>query len=58
MAVATRTSARRNYRSYVDLSKFTSMEIEHKHDTGSVIPHEADGHLHPDSLKDFAKVVN
>lgn len=39
MAVNERIAARRNFRAYVDISKFTGMEIEHKHDTESVINH-------------------
>ncbi len=33
MGVAERVAARRNFRSYVDISRFTGMEVEHKHDT-------------------------
>lgn len=57
MAVSTRMASRRNFRSYVDISKFTGMEVEHKHDTESVINHENDGHVHPKTVKDFTKYV-
>ena len=38
MEVAQRHAARKNFRHYADLSKYTGMEIEHRHDTGGVIP--------------------
>ena len=34
------------------------MEVEHKHDTSSVIPHKFDGHVHPESVEDFSKNVD
>ena len=58
MNVAERFAARKNYRSYVDISKFTGMEVEHKHDTSSVIQHKYDGHVHPESIQDFSKTVD
>jgi UDP-2,3-diacylglucosamine pyrophosphatase LpxH len=57
MAVANRMAAKKNYRHYVDISKFTGMEVEHKHDTESVIPHLADGHYHPQASHGFQKHV-
>ena len=57
MAVHQRAAARQNFRSYVDVSRFTGMEIEHKHDTESVISHENDGHVHPKSVQDFTEIV-
>ena len=47
MAVSERGAARRNFRHYVDISRFTGMEVEHKHDTESVISHNQDGHVNP-----------
>ena len=35
MEIAQRHAARKNFRNYVDISKYTEMEIEHKHDTGN-----------------------
>ena len=58
MGVAERFAARKNYRSYVDISKFTGMEVEHKHDTSSVITHKDDGHVHPQSVENFTKTVD
>ena len=58
MQVNQRMSARKNFRAYVDISKFTGMEVEHKHDTESVISHVDDGHVHPKSVQDFTKVVD
>ncbi len=58
MAVSERVSARKNYRHYVDVSRFTGMEVEHKHDTASVIPHLADGHVHPASVQEFTSQVD
>jgi hypothetical protein len=57
MGVAGRMAAKKNYRHYVDISKFTGMEVEHKHDTESVIPHLADGHFNPQETKQFQKSV-
>jgi hypothetical protein len=53
MGVASRMSAKKNYRHYVDISKYTGMEVEHKHDTESVIPHLADGHYNPEETQKF-----
>lgn len=58
MAVNQRVAARQNFRSYVDVSRFTGMEIEHKHDTESLINHDNDGHVHPKSVQDFNKFVD
>ena len=58
MSVNERMSSRKNFRHFVDVSKFTGMEVEHKHDTESVIPHKWDGHVHPDSVKEFTKVID
>ena len=57
MNVSERVAARRNFRHYVDLSKFTGMEVEHQHDTESVIPHQNDTHINPSSIAPFAKVT-
>ena len=57
MGVSERFAARKNFRSYVDISRFTGMEVEHKHDTESVISHNSDGHINPQSLEDFNKSV-
>ena len=53
MNVNERAAARRNFRHYVDVSRFTGMEVEHKHDTESVIPHLNDGHVHPAQVQEF-----
>jgi hypothetical protein len=58
MMVAVRVAARKDYRSYIDVSKFTGMEIEHGHDTGSVMDHTTELHTHPASLKDFERTVD
>ena len=42
----------------MDISKFTGMEVEHKHDTSSVITHKDDGHVHPQSVENFTKTVD
>jgi hypothetical protein len=55
MAVSERVAARKNFRSYVDISRFTGMEVEHKHDTESVIQHYNDGHVHPAQVAEFTK---
>lgn len=58
MSVTERMAARKNFRQYVDMSRFTGMEVEHKHDTESVIQHKYDGHVHPKSVEDFTKTVD
>ena len=57
MGVSERFAARKTFRSYVDISRFTGMEVEHKHDTDNNIAHNADGHINPKSLEDFNKSV-
>ena len=39
------SSAQVSYKDFVDISKYTGMEIEHGHDTSSGIGHDADGHM-------------
>lgn len=34
-----RWAARKTFRDYVDISKYTGMEVENKHDTANVIDH-------------------
>jgi len=58
MMANSRFAARRSFRSYVDVSRYTEMEVEHSHDTASQIHHLADGHIHPDTIKDFTKLVD
>lgn len=58
MGVSERVAARKNFRHYVDVSRYTGMEVEHKHDTSSVIPHLADGHVHPASVQQFTDQVD
>jgi hypothetical protein len=58
MMTAERVAARKNYRHYVDVSRFTGMEVEHKHDTESAIAHISDGHIHPDSVTKFNETVD
>ncbi|TNV83092.1 hypothetical protein FGO68_gene11320 [Halteria grandinella] len=57
MGVSERMEARKNFRAYVDVSRFTGMEVEHKHDTGNAIPHNHDGHIHPKGVEEFNKQV-
>ena len=58
MMTAERVAARKNFRHYVDVSRFTGMEVEHKHDTESVIGHLNDGHVHPDNVAPFTETVD
>ena len=58
MAVAERTAVRKNYRSYVDISKFTGMEVEHQHDTESVMKAINYNHVNPESLRGFTNEVD
>ena len=57
MGVSERFAARKTFRSYVDISRFTGMEVEHKHDTDNAIAHNQDGHINPKSIEDFQKTV-
>ena len=57
MGLQQRWAAKRTYRSYVDLSKFTGMEVEHKHDTESAIPVERELNVHPASIEKFTQKV-
>ena len=58
MSASERFAARKNFRHYVDVSRFTGMEVEHKHDTESVIAHKYDGHVHPSQVQDFTDKVD
>jgi hypothetical protein len=58
MLTASRVSSRRNFRSYVDISKFTGMEVEHKHDTSNAYPHSGEGHIHLEANKKFERGIN
>lgn len=44
MEIAVRHAQKKTYRNYVDISKYTGMEIEHKHDTAGVIPDQHELH--------------
>ncbi|MFS8160450.1 MAG: Tim10/DDP family zinc finger protein [Candidatus Roizmanbacteria bacterium] len=43
----------KTYRDFVDISKFTGMEVEHAHDTTNKFPHNDELHVNPDSLEGF-----
>ena len=53
MAVQSRVAQRRNFRHYVDISKYTGMEVEHSHDTESQIPTSTGSHIHPQMIQPF-----
>ncbi len=55
MAVNQRFTAKKSIKSYVDISKFTNMEVEHQNDTNNMYAHINDGHVHPDTIKSFSK---
>ena len=46
---------KRDYRSYIDVSRYTEMEIEHGHDTESVIEILRPTHIHAPHVKTFLK---
>ena len=48
MQLQVRYASRKNFRSFVDISKFTGMEVEHKHDTQSIITHGNTNNIHVD----------
>lgn len=59
MIAAVRFAAKKNYKDYIDVSKFTEMEVEHGHDTASVITAvNQGGHLHPEAYQKFAETVD
>ena len=58
MQVQKRVAARRDYRHYVDVSKYMGMEVEHKHDTASEIYQNFNGHINPKLLEPFQKNVD
>jgi len=48
MQVQQRVQAKKTARAFVDLSRYTDMEVEHQHDTGSEIRKVGVGmHAHP-----------
>jgi len=57
MKVNVRFAAKKDYRSYVDVSRYTEMEVEHSHDTASQIPRSSAEHLQPSQSKEFLKGV-
>ena len=57
MGVAVRMEAKKNFRSYVDISKYTEMEIEHGHDTANQLPVHGGNHVIAGDIKEFDKVV-
>ena len=44
---------KRDYRSYIDVSRYTEMEIEHGHDTENVIDTFRTTHINPADVKNF-----
>ncbi len=45
MLVQQKFTAKKTYKDYIDISRFTEMEIEHGHDTASQIPHTNERHV-------------
>ena len=59
MIAAVRFAAKKSYKDYIDISKFTEMEIEHGHDTASQINAvNQGGHLHPEAYQEFVEHVD
>jgi hypothetical protein len=58
MDIAQRHAARRNYRHYVDISKFTGMEVEHRHDTAGEIPGQNELHASAEDQQRFRKKID
>ena len=48
MELQKRAAARKTFRDQIDISKYTEMEVEHKHDTDNVISHVNGPHIHPE----------
>lgn len=57
MQVQVRVQANKTARSFVDLSRYTDMEIEHQHDTASEFRREVGNHVHPSASQPFIKTV-
>eukprot|EP00349_Pseudokeronopsis_sp_Brazil_P002035 CAMPEP_0202962530 /NCGR_PEP_ID=MMETSP1396-20130829/6637_1 /ASSEMBLY_ACC=CAM_ASM_000872 /TAXON_ID= /ORGANISM="Pseudokeronopsis sp., Strain Brazil" /LENGTH=71 /DNA_ID=CAMNT_0049683181 /DNA_START=182 /DNA_END=397 /DNA_ORIENTATION=+ len=53
MRFAKMSAQQKGVHDYIDVSKFTGMDVEHRHDTANEIPHEYDPHAHPSAIKDF-----
>ena len=58
MQVQVRFASRRSFRNYVDISKFTDMEVEHRHDTESVISHHGDLHIDKSNYEGFRRDID
>ena len=50
-------AVRRDYRHYVDISKFTGMEVEHKHDTTSRYAHINSLEVNAENIRNHNKNV-
>ena len=47
----------KTWRSYIDISKYTGMEVEHKHDTGNELKARNDMHFSGPNNKDHMKSI-
>jgi hypothetical protein len=56
MAVLNNSEQRKSYRDYVDISRFTGMEVEHRDDTANELPHHNDLHVNTAAIKSFSKM--
>ena len=56
MAVLNNSEQRKSYRDYVDISRFTGMDVEHRGDTTNSLPHHNDLHVNTDAIKAFSRI--
>lgn len=57
LQVQSRVAAKKSIKSYIDISNYTGMEVEHSHDTASVLPRDT-GHVSFKETERFLKQVN
>ena len=58
MQISEIAAARKTYKDYVDISKFTGMEVEHQHDTTNHLEHENELHANPLTVNNYRRRVD
>jgi hypothetical protein len=59
MQVAVKSEAKKDYRSFIDISRYTGMEVEHQHDTASELNHNLGGlHIHANPIVEYSDHVS
>ena len=57
LQMSVKAEARKDARSYIDISRYTGMEVEHQHDTASELNHDVGLHVSAGPLKDYSELV-